>query len=106
MRSRDTFLLHFQVPLRQLEAAAGNLLGQLGALCAEQLRKATILQGMQAPRLPSHEHMAALAFPLMLCKVTELVTEVLVLRGSAGWQCTTLRNCSAELGKYVLDMYM
>ena len=35
----------------QLEAAAGNLLGQLGALCSEQTRKATILQG--APPYPS-----------------------------------------------------
>jgi len=34
------------VQLKKLEAAAGNLLGQLGALCATQLRKATILQGM------------------------------------------------------------
>ncbi len=32
--------------LARLEAAAGNLLGQLGALCCEQTRKATILQGM------------------------------------------------------------
>ena len=31
--------------LDRLEAAAGNLLGQLGALSAEQTRKATILQG-------------------------------------------------------------
>ena len=92
MRSPDTVLLYFQAPLRQLEAAAGNLLGQLGALCAEQLRKATILQGMYAPRLPSHEHTAALASPLMLCKVTELMTELLVHRGSAGWQCTTLKT--------------
>ena len=38
-------LMHAQAQLAKLEAAAGNLLGQLGALCAEQLRKATILQG-------------------------------------------------------------
>ncbi|KAK9842285.1 hypothetical protein WJX81_004630 [Elliptochloris bilobata] len=31
--------------LTRLEAAAANLLGQLGALCCEQTRKATILQG-------------------------------------------------------------
>ena len=61
LRSPDRVLLHFQAPLRQLEAAAGNLLGQLGALCAEQLRKATILQGMYTLQLPSHEHIAALA---------------------------------------------
>ena len=33
--------------LDHLEAAAGNLLGQMGALSAEQTRKATILQGGQ-----------------------------------------------------------
>lgn len=41
----DCKILHVQAQLTQLEASAGNLLGQLGALCAEQLRKATILQG-------------------------------------------------------------
>ena len=34
-----------QMLLVSLEAVAGNLLGQLGALSAEQTRKATILQG-------------------------------------------------------------
>ena len=36
-----------QALLDRLEPAAGNLLGQLGALSAEQTRKATILQGGQ-----------------------------------------------------------
>ena len=38
--------------LARLEAAAGNLLGQLGALCCEQTRKATILQGTPPCPLP------------------------------------------------------
>lgn len=44
-RACDACSMHLQAQLAKLEAAAGNLLGQLGALCAEQLRKATILQG-------------------------------------------------------------
>ncbi len=35
-----------QALLEQLEGVTVNLLAQLGALCAEQLRKATILQGV------------------------------------------------------------
>ncbi|CAL8470925.1 g10467 [Coccomyxa elongata] len=41
-------LQELQALLEQLEGVTVNLLAQLGALCAEQLRKATILQGTHA----------------------------------------------------------